>query len=78
MQSYFNAIFSKDYNLDSIEDYQNLINSISKSTGLSNKKTSSMIFAYVYEMKTKEEIGDEYLGKLHDVEDDYNDGFDYS
>lgn len=77
MQGYFNAMYDKDFDLEKAEDYQSLINSISKNTGLSSKKVSSLIFAYVYEMRTKEEIEDEYIEELQEIEKDYNDSFYY-
>jgi len=77
MQGYFNAMFDKDFDLENSEDYQSLINSISKNTSLSTKKVSSIIFAYVYEMRTKEEIGDEYIDKLEKAQEQYED-FDSS
>lgn len=76
IQGYFNAIYDTDFDLESVEDYQNLINNISKNTGLSTKRVASIIFAYVYEMRTKEEIGDEYIDKLEEEQEQYNEVYD--
>jgi len=74
MQGYLKAMYDRDFNLENIEDYQNLINTISKNTSLSTKRVSSIIFAYVYEMRTKEEIGDEYIDELKEAQEDNYDG----
>jgi len=76
IRGYFKAIYDKDYDLENIEDYQSLIINISKDADLSTKKVSSLMFAYVYEMRTKEEIGDEYIEELQEADEQHNDVYD--
>jgi hypothetical protein len=76
MQGYFKVMYNDDIAFEKDEDYQDMINTISENTGLSAKKVSSIIFAYVYEMRTKEEIGDEYIDKLEEEQEQYNEVYD--
>ncbi len=76
MQGYFKVMYDDDIAFEKDADYQDMINTISKTTGLSTKKVSSIIFAYVYEMRTKEDIGEEYLDNLQDEDETYNEVYD--
>lgn len=71
ISDYYKQYYNPDIYFDKAEDYQEIIESISNEHNLSNRKVASILFAYIYEFRTKEEIGKEYLSELIEEEDDW-------
>lgn len=61
MKAYYTAMYNDKFVITTNNDYQKLIDSIAEKVSLPNQKVASLIFAYVYEMRTKQEIGEEYI-----------------
>ncbi|MCA4897780.1 MAG: hypothetical protein ACK514_09845 [Bacteroidota bacterium] len=71
IREYLIVILDRKSKLETQQDYASLIKSISKKVGLPEKKVSSIIFSYSYEMRTKSEIGEQYLHELNQSKEDY-------
>lgn len=73
IRDYYKQYYNPDKDFDKAIDYQKVIESISDEYNLSNHKVASILFAYIYEVRNKEEIGEEYIEKLQEAENSYYD-----
>lgn len=71
---YYQQYYNPDKNFDKAVEYQEVINGISDEYNISNHKVASILFAYIYEVRTKEEMGEEYIEQLQEEEDNYYEG----
>jgi len=76
LREYFHKAFNKEYMKDELTNMENLIEGISVNVGLSKRQVSSLLFCYIYEMRTNEEVIEEYLDKLSKEEEQYYDSYE--
>lgn len=76
MTEYLKATLTRKSKPKSKEDFADLIKFISEQVNLNQKKVSSIIFAYKFEMRTNIEIGEKYLKDLENANEDIYDPSD--